>query len=101
MDLKLSKSVSGMIPRPLVNFLEQLEHPHDLLMKTVTFLVLKFVIFTECLCHPKKLTRGRRNIPGSDLESSRSILLSSKKICMVRTHPEELHASEVGHKRLL
>ena len=49
-------------------------------------------------CHPKKMTRGSRNIPGSDLESLRSILLSYKIFMTVRTPPEELCAHEVAPK---
>ena len=57
--------------------------------------------FTECLRHPKKVTRGRKNIPGPDLESLRSILLGYKNFLTVRTHPEELCVYEVAHKRVL
>ena len=41
----------------------------------------------------KKLTRRRKMIPGTVLESSRPMFFDPKKISMIRTHPEELRGS--------
>ena len=72
MDLKLSKFVSGMISGPLVIFSGWHEHPHDLLMKIVTF----WVLISLNVCVILKICQNRRNIPGLDLQNLRSILSS-------------------------
>ena len=88
MDFKLFKTVSEIIPRLFVDFLQHKMYPLNSWFKTDHEMK---PIYSEYVSYSKKLLKHRRIIPDTVLESLGSILLDSKKSCSVRTHPEELH----------
>ena len=62
------------------------------------FLAGKCTIFKGYVSCSKKIMRYRKIIPDTVLKSLRPILWGSKKILVVRTHPEELRGLESHSK---
>ena len=75
MDFKLFKTVSEIIPRLFVDFLQHKMYPLNSWFKTDHEMK---PIYSEYVSYSKKLLKHRRIIPDMVLESLRSILRDAK-----------------------